>query len=102
MSDKPLHRFAQPIQTPGRRLLHHIPLKFVSSKVAGGGRKSVDTNIPLVPFIDCTICMIAFLILTAAWTHLAHINATGKVPGLELGPSAPPPEGARRRLALRG
>lgn len=51
-----------PIHKPDRVLLHHVPLKFVRSKVAGGGRKSVDTNIPLVPFIDFLITLVVFLL----------------------------------------
>lgn len=53
-----------PIHTPGRVLLHHIPLKFVSGRVGGGGRKSVDTPIALVPFIDFLIVLVVFLLST--------------------------------------
>jgi len=51
-----------PIKNPGRRLLHKIPLKFVRSRVAGGGRKSVDSSIALVPFIDFLITLVVFLL----------------------------------------
>jgi biopolymer transport protein ExbD len=51
-----------PIKRPDKELLHHIPLKFVRSKVAGGGRKSVDTQIPLIPFIDFLITLVVFLL----------------------------------------
>lgn len=51
-----------PIHKPDRVLLHHIPLKFVASKVAGGGRKGVDAAIPLVPFIDFLITLVVFLL----------------------------------------
>lgn len=51
-----------PIHKPDRVLLHHIPLKFVRSRVAGGARKSVDTSIPLVPFIDFLITLVVFLL----------------------------------------
>lgn len=51
-----------PIHKPDRVLLHNVPLKFVRSKVAGGGRKSVDQNIPLVPFIDFLITLVVFLL----------------------------------------
>ena len=49
------------------------------------GRRSVDHGLPLVPFIDFMICLIAFLMVTAVWTQLSRINATGKAPGLETG-----------------
>ncbi len=51
-----------PIHTPGRVLLHHIPLKFVHDRVAGGGRKGVDVQIALVPFIDFLITLVVFLL----------------------------------------
>ena len=53
-----------PIHKPGRVLLHHIPLKFVSSRVAGGGRKALDMSIPLVPFIDFLITLVVFLLMS--------------------------------------
>lgn len=53
-----------PIHKPGRVLLHHIPLKFVHDKVAGGGRKAVDMAIPLVPFIDFLIVLVVFLLMS--------------------------------------
>ncbi|MCA9582083.1 MAG: biopolymer transporter ExbD [Myxococcales bacterium] len=51
-----------PIHKPERVLLHHIPLKFVRTRVSGGGRKSVDTPIALVPFIDFLIVLVVFLL----------------------------------------
>lgn len=70
--DKPLHRFDQPIQTPGRRLMHHIPLKFVRRKVLGHGRRASNHDIPLIPFIDFLLCIVLFL--------LASFSATGELP----------------------
>jgi biopolymer transport protein ExbD len=72
MSDKPLSRFHQPISVPGRRLLHHIPLAFVRKKVAGGGGRAVNQEIPLIPFIDFLLCIVLFL--------LASFSATGELP----------------------
>jgi len=51
-----------PIHTPGRRLLHEIPLKFVHDKVSGGGRRSVDASIALIPFIDFLVTLVVFLL----------------------------------------
>lgn len=53
-----------PIHTPGRVLLKNVPLKFVSDKVAGHGGKSVNTEIPLVPFIDFLITLVVFLLMS--------------------------------------
>ena len=52
------------VHVPGKALLHHIPLKFVRDKVAGGGKKSVDQSLPLVPFIDFLIVLVVFLIMS--------------------------------------
>jgi biopolymer transport protein ExbD len=71
-SDKALSRFHQPISVPGRRLLHHIPLKFVRKKVAGGGGRALNTEIPLIPFIDFLLCIVLFL--------LASFSASGELP----------------------
>lgn len=68
-----------PIKRPSRVLLHHIPLKFVHSRVAGGGRKSVDIPIALVPFIDFLIVLVVFLLMS--------FDATGAIqaqPGMTL------------------
>jgi biopolymer transport protein ExbD len=50
------------IHKPGKVLLHKVPLKFVRKKVAGGGRKGVDHEIPLVPFIDFLVTLVVFLL----------------------------------------
>jgi hypothetical protein len=64
-----------------------------SISVAGAksGRRSYDHTLPLVPFIDFMVCLIAFLIVTAVWTQASRINATGQVPGNLLG-LTPEPE----------
>ena len=72
MSEKALSRFHQKISVPGRRLLHHIPLAFVKKKVAGGGARAVNAELPLVPFIDFLLCIVLFL--------LASFSATGELP----------------------
>src|SRR5262245_14336212 len=54
------------------------------------GRRAVTHDLPLVPFIDFMVCLIAFLIVTAVWTQLSRLEATGQAPGLEPGPTAEP------------
>lgn len=49
------------------------------------GRRALDHELPLVPFIDFMICLVAFLIVTAVWTQASRINATGRAPGELLG-----------------
>ncbi len=50
------------IHKPGKVLLTRVPLKFVRTKVTGGGRKHVDHEIPLVPFIDFLVTLVVFLL----------------------------------------
>ena len=40
-----------------------------------GGRKPVDIDLNLIPFIDVMSVLVAFLLLTAVWTNLAQINS---------------------------
>src|SRR6186713_699438 len=72
MSEKPLSRFTQPISVPGRRLMHHVPLKFVKKKVIGGGGRATNHEVPLIPFIDFLLCIVCFL--------LASFSASGELP----------------------
>jgi biopolymer transport protein ExbD len=53
-----------PIKKPSKVLLHHIPLKFVQHKVTGGGKKPMNQEIPLVPFIDLLITLVVFLLMS--------------------------------------
>jgi len=54
----------------------------ISVAKEGAGRRAVDHNLPLVPFIDFMVCLIAFLMVTPVWTQMSRINATGLVPGI--------------------
>jgi biopolymer transport protein ExbD len=72
MSEKALSRFHQPVSVPGRRLMHHIPLQFVTHKVVGGGGRAVNQELPLIPFIDFLLCIVLFL--------LASFSASGELP----------------------
>ncbi len=66
----------------------------------GGGRKSVDAEIPLVPFIDLLLCCIMFLLVTAVWNQLARIDASQKQPG-QPDSEQEPPEEEEERWVLR-
>jgi biopolymer transport protein ExbD len=46
-------------------------------------RRSVDHQIPLIPFIDCLLCLVSFLLITAVWSQMARIEADARVPGRE-------------------
>src|ERR1700756_5281157 len=47
----------------------------------GGKRKSVDSEINMIPMIDLLMVTISFLLITAVWTHMSRINADAQVPG---------------------
>ncbi len=64
-----------------------------------GGKKSVDSEIPLVPFIDLLLCCIMFLLVTAVWNKLARLEMNQQQPSSQAPMDAPPPE-ERIRLFL--
>jgi biopolymer transport protein ExbD len=65
-----------------------------------GGKKSVDAEVPLIPFIDLLLCCIMFLLVTAVWNQLARINANQQQPGQQAPEDQPPPE-ERVKLILQ-
>jgi biopolymer transport protein ExbD len=50
---------------------------------ARGGRKAVNADLLLVPYIDLLTCMVAFLLITAVWTQLARLEVQQKGQGEE-------------------
>ena len=49
----------------------------VSIDSGGGGksgRKASSADLNLVPYIDLLTCMVAFLLITAVWSHLARLE----------------------------
>jgi len=58
-----------------------------------GGRRELNHELALVPFIDFLLCLVAFLLVTAVWSQMARLEADAKVPGaLGADPSAPATE----------
>ena len=45
------------------------------------GKKSVNADLNLVPYIDLLTCMVAFLLITAVWSQLARLEAHQKGQG---------------------
>jgi len=45
---------------------------------AGDGKKSLDVELNIVPFIDLMSCLTAFLLVTAVWVNIAQINIQPK------------------------
>ncbi len=48
----------------------------------GSGRRSVNRDVPLIPFIDFLLCLVAFLLVTAVWSENARLEASAQVPGV--------------------
>ena len=55
-----------PINTPGRQLLQHIPLKFVAKKAGGHGGKGVYASLNLTSMIDFLVIIVVFLLMSFA------------------------------------
>jgi len=72
----------------------------VSVEGGGGGKKNVDAEIPLIPFIDLLLCCVMFLLVSAVWNQLARINANQQQPGQQAPEDQPPPE-ERVKLILQ-
>jgi len=47
----------------------------------GHGKRAVDHEVPLVPFIDLLLCCVMFLLVTAVWNRLAMVESTLDRPG---------------------
>jgi len=71
------------IDTPGER---------------GGGR-DLNRDLPLLPFIDFLLCLIAFLLMTAIWVKQSQIDMDARVPGLSDG--TPPPQPKTLHVEVR-
>jgi biopolymer transport protein ExbD len=56
-----------------------------------GGRKSLDSEINMIPMIDLLMVTISFLLITAVWVHSQRLSADAQVPGNPL--DTPPCEG---------
>ena len=66
----------------------------------GSGKKAVNQEIPLIPFIDLLLCCVMFLLATAVWNQLAAMNADQQVPGQASTEDAPP-EDEKVKLILQ-
>ena len=56
-----------------------------------GGRKSVDSNVNMVPMIDLLVSIIAFLLMTAVWVQTGALQAQ-QPHGAPTPDQQPPPE----------
>ena len=66
---------------------------------AGHGRRRLDHDLPLLPFIDFMLCLLAFLMMTAIWSQMARLKAATDGAGQSgIEPHRPPP---RLHLTVR-
>ena len=56
-----------------------------------GGKKPLDAELNLVPFIDLLSCCICFLLITAVWTQIA---------GLQVASSGGPPDQQKQETTI--
>ncbi len=52
----------------------------IDSGGSQGGR-AINHDLPLVPFIDFLLCLVAFLLVTAVWVQASRMKADANVPG---------------------
>jgi biopolymer transport protein ExbD len=45
------------------------------------GRRALNRELTLVPFIDFLLCIVAFLLVTAVWSQMARLEASARAPG---------------------
>jgi hypothetical protein len=58
------------------------------------GRRSLDSELNMIPMIDLLMVTISFLLITAVWTNMARVDADAQVPGTE----GPTPAAVETRL----
>jgi biopolymer transport protein ExbD len=68
-------------------------MAFIDSGSGTHTRRALDRDLPLVPFIDFLLCLIAFLLVTAVWSQASRIDADA-----QLGRAAGPAPAARKML----
>jgi biopolymer transport protein ExbD len=55
----------------------------------GGGKRAVNQEINMIPFIDLLMVTVAFLLITAVWVSYQRLNANAQIPGNNEGPIEP-------------
>jgi biopolymer transport protein ExbD len=73
----------------------------ISTTGKAGGRKAVDAEVPLIPFIDLLLCCVMFLLVAAVWNDLASLNAQQRTPGDETPQMDDPPPDLPLVLSIR-
>lgn len=71
------------IHTPGRRLMHAVPLRFVQKKISGGGHRSTNASLSLTSMIDFLVVTVVFLLITFSASGETTIPKGVKLPDAE-------------------
>src|ERR1700755_2444308 len=79
---KPTHH-AHVIHAPGRRLMHHVPLKFVWNKVQGHGARGISAGLNLVSFIDFLVVTVIFLLMSFSASGEIAVDKNVRLPKAE-------------------
>jgi biopolymer transport protein TolR len=66
---------------------------------SAGGKKSVDFQLNMIPFIDLLSVLISFLLMTSVWTQIAKIDVK-QSPNLPSDEPTPPPEEEKLNLTV--
>jgi biopolymer transport protein ExbD len=74
---------AHVVHVPGRRLMHAIPLRYVWHKVTGGGKRSVNAGLNLVPFIDFLMITVVFLLMMFSASGEVTVDKNVSLPSAE-------------------
>jgi biopolymer transport protein ExbD len=61
----------------------------IAVEQGGSSRRQVDSEVNLIPMIDLFICCIAFLLITAVWSHTSRLAARADEPGNGIRPAEP-------------
>lgn len=75
----------------------------ISTSASKGGRRTVDQEVNMVPFIDLLLVTVAFLLVTAVWTSMARIPASARMPSEKgTAPSLDEPPAVRVKVRADG
>jgi biopolymer transport protein ExbD len=67
-----------------------------------GGKKSLDANINLVPYIDLLMTIMTFLMMTAVWTQIAMLEVQNASGGPDQVQEEPDPNAPKPVIVLAG
>src|SRR5688572_29259374 len=65
-----------------------------------GGKRAVDVEIPLVPFIDLLSSLISFLLMTAVWNQVSRLELKNGSDSPEQQQQTPPPDEKKMQLKV--